>query len=76
MPHDVMEIEIGDRITFTYKNWKGEVAQRTAVVEGFMWGMTEWHPKPGLLLEGMCIDRGERRLFAVGDISNVEKVDG
>lgn len=75
MPHDVFEVQPGMRVTFKYRNWRGEHSERTVHVDGFLWGITEYHPQAGLLLEGIDQDKGERRLFAVKDITDMETVD-
>lgn len=58
----------GESVTFTYRNWRGEVAERRVRIIGIRFGSTEWHPEPQLLLRAFDIDKGEEREFAVADI--------
>jgi hypothetical protein len=64
-------LNLGVEVGFTYKNWKGETAERRAVFAGLVWGKNEWHPTPQLLLEGYDLDKKAPRTFAAKDISNV-----
>lgn len=54
-------------ITMTYRNWRGEVAQRTIRPVAIWFGKTDWHPEPGWLLNAWDCDKGERRDFALAD---------
>ncbi len=51
--------------TITYTNWRGETAQRRIVPERLWYGVTEWHPEPGWLLDATDLDKRERRVFAL-----------
>ena len=55
------------QITMTYRNWRGEVAQRTVRPVALWFGKTDWHPEPGWLLSAWDCDKGERRDFALAD---------
>ena len=55
------------QINMTYRNWRGEVAQRTIRPVALWFGKTEWHPEPGWLLNAWDCDKGERRDFALAD---------
>lgn len=55
------------QITMTYRNWRGEVAQRTIRPVALWFGKTDWHPEPGWLLSAWDCDKGERRDFALAD---------
>lgn len=55
------------QITMTYRNWRGEVAQRTIRPVALWFGRTDWHPEPGWLLNAWDCDKGERRDFALAD---------
>ena len=55
------------QITMTYRNWRGEVAQRTIRPVVLWFGKTDWHPEPGWLLSAWDCDKGERRDFALAD---------
>ena len=61
-------------IEFRYKNWRGEVSHRTARIIGVAWGTTEWHPQPGWLMDATDMDKHERRLFAMVDMTEVKNV--
>lgn len=55
------------QITMTYRNWRGEVAQRTIRPVALWFGKTDWHPEPGWLLSAWDCDKGGRRDFALAD---------
>ena len=59
-----------EKVTFTYKNWKGVVAVRTVIPQGIFFGKTEWHPKKQWLLKAWDCDKQDYRDFAIEDISN------
>lgn len=54
-------------ITMTYRNWRGEVAERRVVPTSVWYGSTEWHKEPGWFLKARDIDKGEERDFALAD---------
>lgn len=58
----------GQPIPMIYRNWRGEVAQRSIRPAGLpYWGTTEWHPEPGWLLPAIDTEKGECRDFALKD---------
>ena len=59
------------KATFTYTNWKGETATRTAVLRGMRWGSTEWHSEPQWLLNAFDADNQDFREFAMRDMKDV-----
>lgn len=73
VPPDPMPILPGMALVFTYRNWRGRVAQRSAIVRAIEWGATSWHPKPGPLMRALDVQTGEMRLFAMGDMSRVTR---
>jgi hypothetical protein len=64
-----------DVIEFDYFNWKGIKGHRKVLVTMFHYGSTEYHPEEQWLLEGVDMDKGEVRIFAMKDMSNVKKVE-
>ncbi|MCK5500376.1 MAG: hypothetical protein KAI82_03880, partial [Tritonibacter mobilis] len=62
----VPEIETAP-ITFTYTNWRGETAQRTAVPKRIWFGSTDWHPEPGWLMTAHDLEKAADRDFALAD---------
>jgi hypothetical protein len=56
-------------ITFTYKNYRGEVATRTATPKAIWFGVTEWHPEPGWLMTAYDLEKAADRDFALADCS-------
>lgn len=58
-------------VQFTYKNWRGEVSERRALVEVFTFGATEYHDEPQMLMEAFDLDRMAHRTFAVKDITDL-----
>lgn len=64
---EAQAIAAAAQITMTYRNWRGEVAQRTIRPVALWFGKTDWHPEPGWLLSAWDCDKGERRDFALAD---------
>lgn len=63
-------------LRFTYRNWRGEVAERR-VEPRFIWfGATEYHPEPQWLLNAYDLDRPgyQERDFAMRDMENIKTV--
>ncbi|MBN8187567.1 hypothetical protein JF540_12790 [Salipiger thiooxidans] len=58
---------LGQPVTFTYTNWRGETAQRTAVPKSLWFGVTEWHPEPGWLMTAYDLEKAADRDFALAD---------
>lgn len=56
-------------LTFTYRNWKGEVSVRRVRPIEIHFASTSWHPIPQYLLRAFDLDKGEIRDFAWKDIS-------
>lgn len=64
---------VGSPIDFDYVNWKGEKSHRRALIKGFYFGNTEYHIENQWLLEAFDVDKNEDRVFAMKDMSNVER---
>lgn len=62
----------GQQIDFDYVNYKGNSERRSVKVRYVEYGSTQWHPEPQFLLRAYDIGRGEERLFAMKDMTNVE----
>ena len=67
----MLKFREGQRISFTYKNWKGETSQRTVYIEKFAYGNNQWHKEEQFFLIGFDVDKMAVRNFAVKDISNI-----
>lgn len=52
-------------VTVTYTNWQGETAERHIIPVGLWWGVTEWHPRSGWLLDAWDVDRQAMRSFSL-----------
>lgn len=70
--HFNFEIMVGDEITFDYTNWKGKKSSRSAIVEGFYFGNTEYHTDKQWLLKGYDLDKESERVYSMSDMSNVK----
>jgi hypothetical protein len=57
--------------TFTYRNHRGLTAQRRAVFSCLIFAASEWHAEPQWLIEGLDLDKGATRLFAMRDMTDV-----
>lgn len=51
----------------TYRNWRGEVAERVITPIRVWFGSTEWHPEPQWFLRAMDEEKGAERDFALRD---------
>lgn len=61
---------VAEPLTFIYRNWRGEVAERRVIPREIHFGATEWHPEPQWLLRAFDMDKGAERDFAMKDISH------
>lgn len=69
--HKQQSIWLHHRFKMTYTNYRGETAERTVEPKDFLWGSTEWHPEPGMLMLAFDLEKQEDRLFAVKDIKEM-----
>ena len=53
----------------TYTNWRGETRARKLLPLGVRWGANGWHSEPQWLLDAFDAETGERRTFAMADMS-------
>jgi hypothetical protein len=63
-----MAPQIKEALTFTYRNYRGEIAQRRVVPITVRWDATEWHPEPQWLLQAYDLDKCAIRDFAMADM--------
>lgn len=56
-------------LTFTYRNWRGQVSVRTVRPENIWFGVSEWHPGAQWFLRAVDVEKGELRDFALLDIT-------
>jgi predicted DNA-binding transcriptional regulator YafY len=59
-------------VSFFYKNHRGETEERHVVPESIEFSLTyhgEYHPQPGWVLNGFCLDRQARRSFLLCNIA-------
>jgi hypothetical protein len=61
------DLELTPPLTLSYKNWKGEVADRMIMPTTVWFGTTEWHPNPQWFLKGTDLEKREERDFAIAD---------
>ena len=54
-------------IVMTYRNYRGEIAERCIIPDRVRFGSTDWHPEPGWLLHAFDTDKGAFRDFALAD---------
>lgn len=62
----------GQVIRFSYRNWQGTIAIRTARITKLVYGAAEWHPEPQWLLQAVDLDKEAVRLFALKDMAPVD----
>ncbi len=56
-------------LRFTYRNWRGEVAERAARLVHLWFGATEYHPDPQWLVNAVDAEKRALRDFALRDMS-------
>jgi hypothetical protein len=54
---------------FSYRNHRGEICDRRAILTSVRFGTSEWHQEPQWLLLAFDLDRQAEREFALADIS-------
>jgi predicted DNA-binding transcriptional regulator YafY len=59
-----------NELTFTYKNWKCEISERTIDTHSIniYYGEVEWHKEEQWLMEAIDLDKKDFRTFAIQDI--------
>jgi hypothetical protein len=62
---EAFEIKPGDQVTIFYRGRRGREMWRRVRVLGWLWGATEWHPEPQLILRAFDLDRQQERAFPV-----------
>ena len=60
------------RVTFTYKNHRGEVAVRLVRPMMIMFGATDFHHEPQWMLHAWDYNKEAERTFAMKDIKDWE----
>lgn len=56
-----------DPVTLTYRNWRGQVAERTIIPRRVWFGSTAWHHEPQWLLTAWDKEKNVERDFALKD---------
>lgn len=67
------------KLTFRYRNWRGEESLRVVTPKRIWFGTTRWHPEPQWFLKAFDREKDEHRDFALRDCDFVrgeEVVDG
>ena len=52
-----------------YLNWRGVVRERVIVPHHIWFGATEYHSEPQFLIEATDTEKGEKRHFALKDMT-------
>lgn len=68
---EILELTHSTIIEFDYVNWKSIKGKRVVKILGFYYGSSEYHKEPQWLLRAKDLDKGEERIFAMRDMSNV-----
>lgn len=63
-------MDTSEKVSFTYKNHRGETSKRTVTPHDIIYSATKWHIEMQWLLEGYCHDRKDKRFFAMRNITN------
>ena len=50
---------------------KGETKRRKVISRGFLYGSTEFYQEEQMLFEGLDLDKNDKRIFAVKNMSDV-----
>lgn len=67
-------IQSYDILEFDYVNWKGIKGHRRVEVFSIYYGNTEYHPEDQWLMAAIDLHKGESRIFAMKDMSNVKVI--
>lgn len=67
----LLELNHSTTIEFDYINWKGLKGKRTVKILGFYYGSTDYHKESQWLLRAIDLYKGEERIFAMRDMSNL-----
>lgn len=59
----------GDPVTLTYRNWRGEVAERTITPLRVWFGSTDWHPDPQWLLTAWDAEKVKPLVWTRADLT-------
>jgi predicted DNA-binding transcriptional regulator YafY len=62
-----------ERITFTYKNYRGEISVRFVRPIMLSFGTTKYHLEPQWLLHAWDLNKEAERTFAMKDIKDWEQ---
>lgn len=62
------EIPLSGVVTFTYRNYRGEVSVRRAIPLKLWYGITSYHSEHQFILDCWDVDKGSYRSFALRDI--------
>lgn len=58
-----------ENLKFTYKNWKGVVADREVSDPEMVFTQSDWHGKEDQwFMKAIDLEKGDERMFAVKDI--------
>ncbi len=57
-----------DKVSFQYRNHRGEIAERRVLPIRLFYGSTAWHPNAQLLMECFDLDKQEIRDFAMSGV--------
>lgn len=68
---ELTNVKIGSTIVFTYTNWQGKTSNRRVKVKKFVFGSTEYHPQPQMLMVAHDLDKDTERTFAIAEITNL-----
>jgi predicted DNA-binding transcriptional regulator YafY len=60
---------LGQRLSFPYKNYRGEISSRNVIFLGLDYGMNEWYPEDQWFMRCFDLDKGAYRSFALKHIS-------
>jgi predicted DNA-binding transcriptional regulator YafY len=61
------------KITFVYKNYRGEIGVRTVIPQKIWFGSTEYHDVSQWLLTAFDVEKNADRDFALTDIIDFKK---
>lgn len=70
----MLQINVGDRIVFSYTNWKGTYSKRCVIVKAISFGSVPYHPGQQWILTAFDSDKREDRYFAMKDMFHIQKI--
>lgn len=64
----------GFEVTITYRNYRGETAERRIIPRKIWFGSTEWHPERQWMMDAIDVEKNAVRSFAMNDFLDFDSL--